>query len=38
MEDDFIFFCSILEFGKGSKALKIGKNLGAFGGTILLGD
>lgn len=38
MEDDLIFFCSILEFGKGSKALKIGRNLGALGGTILLGD
>ena len=31
-----LFFC-ILDFGKGSKALKLAKRLGAAGGTIFLG-
>lgn len=30
-------FCCIMNFGKGSKALKLAKNSGAIGGTILLG-
>lgn len=32
-----ILFCSIIDFGKGSKALKLAKKVGAFGGTIFLG-
>ena len=35
--DKLILFCSIMDFGKGSKALKLAKNLGAMGGTIFLG-
>jgi len=36
-KDRFILFCSILDFGKGSKALRLSKELGALGGTIFLG-
>lgn len=32
-----ILFCCIIDFGKGSKALKLAKKVGAFGGTIFLG-
>lgn len=32
-----ILFCSIMDFGKGSKVLKLSKKLGAVGGTIFLG-
>lgn len=32
-----ILFCAIMDFGKGSKALKLAKRLGAMGGTIFLG-
>lgn len=32
-----ILFCSIMDFGKGSKALKLARKLGAIGGTIFLG-
>lgn len=32
-----VLFCSIMDFGKGSKALKLAKRLGAKGGTIFLG-
>lgn len=35
--DKLILFCSIMDFGKGSKALKLAKKLGAKGGTIFLG-
>ena len=38
MGDNIILFCSILDFGKGSKALKLAKKLGALGGTIFLGN
>lgn len=36
-EDDIILFCSITDFGNGSKALKLAKKIGALGGTIFLG-
>lgn len=36
--DKLILFCSIMDFGKGSKALKLAKKLGAMGGTIFLGN
>lgn len=32
-----VLFCAILEFGKGSKILKLAKELGSVGGTIFLG-
>lgn len=32
-----ILFCSILDYGKGSKMFKLAKQLGAVGGTIFLG-
>lgn len=32
-----ILFCSIIDFNKGSKVLKLSKKLGALGGTIFLG-
>lgn len=35
--DKLTLFCCILDFGKGSKALKVAKKVGAFGGTIFLG-
>ena len=35
--DKLILFCSIMDFGKGSKALKLAEKLGAMGGTIFLG-
>lgn len=35
--DKYILFSLILDFGKGSKALKLSKELGAIGGTIYLG-
>nr|WP_300006233.1 P-II family nitrogen regulator [Tissierella sp.] len=35
--DKLTLFCCILDFGKGSKALKIAQRVGAFGGTIFLG-
>lgn len=38
MEDNIILFCSILDFGKGSKALKLAKKVGALGGSIFLGS
>lgn len=31
-------FCCIINYGKGSKALKLAKKTGAIGGTIFLGD
>ena len=37
MDEHIILFCSILDFGKGSKALKLAKKLGALGGTIFIG-
>ncbi|NLM04112.1 MAG: P-II family nitrogen regulator [Clostridiales bacterium] len=37
INENLILFCSILNFGKGSKALKLSKELGALGGTIFLG-
>lgn len=37
MESNINLFCCILDFGKGSKALKLSKELGAMGGTIFLG-
>lgn len=36
-DDKLILFCSIIDFGKGSKALKLAKKIGALGGTIFLG-
>lgn len=35
--EKFSMFCCILDFGKGSKALKLSKELGALGGTVFLG-
>lgn len=35
--DELILFCSIMDFGKGSKVLKLSKKLGAVGGTIIIG-
>ena len=35
--EQFMLFCSILDFGKGSKALKISEKAGASGGVIFLG-
>lgn len=35
--DRLILFSCIMDFGKGSKALKLAKRLGAIGGTIFLG-
>lgn len=35
--NSLILFCSILDFGKGSNALKLSEELGAMGGTIFLG-
>ena len=35
--DSLVLFCCILDFGKGSKALKLSKELGAMGGSIFLG-
>lgn len=35
--DNLKLFCSIMDFGKGSKALKLSKKVGAIGGTIFLG-
>lgn len=37
LNNKFKLFCCILEFGKGSKILKISKELGAVSGTIFLG-
>lgn len=37
MGEDFLLFCSIMDFGKGSKLLKISKELKTIGGTIFLG-
>lgn len=37
IEGDFLIFTCILDFGRGSKALKLSKKLAAIGGTILLG-
>ena len=37
MIDDITLFCSIIDFGKGSKALKLANDIGALGGTIFLG-
>lgn len=37
LEDKLLLFCSIIDFGKGSKALKLSKELGAMGGTIFIG-
>lgn len=37
VKDKLILFCTILDFGKGSKALRLSKELGAIGGTIFLG-
>jgi len=34
---NFILFCCILDFGKGSNALKLSKELGGMGGTVFLG-
>jgi len=36
--NSLILFCSILDFGKGSNALKLSEELGAMGGTIFLGE
>lgn len=36
-KDKLILFCSIMDFGKGSKALKLAKKSGALGGAIFLG-
>ena len=35
--DKLTLFCCILDFGKGSKAFKVARKVGAFGGTIFLG-
>lgn len=35
--DNLILFCCIMDYGKGSKALKLAKKTGAVGGTIFLG-
>ncbi len=35
--DGLKLFCCIMDFGKGSKALKLSKKVGAIGGTIFLG-
>ena len=37
IKDRLILFCSILDFGKGSKALKLSRELGGLGATIFLG-
>lgn len=37
LKERLILFCSILDFGKGSKVLKLSRELGALGGTIFLG-
>lgn len=37
VKDRLILFSSILDFGKGSKALRLSQELGAIGGTIFLG-
>lgn len=35
--DNLILFCCIMDYGKGSKALKLAKKTGSVGGTIFLG-
>lgn len=37
IKDRLFLFCTILDFGKGSKVLKLSRELGALGGTIFLG-
>lgn len=37
LKDRLMVFCSILDFGKGSKAMKLSRDVGAIGGTIFLG-
>lgn len=37
MGDNFLLFCSIMDFGKGSKLLTRSKELNVMGGTIFLG-
>lgn len=37
VDNKLILFCCILEYGKGSKMLKLSKELGLVGGTIFLG-
>ncbi len=37
IKSDLVLFCCILNYGEGSKALKLSKQLGAMGGTVFLG-
>jgi nitrogen regulatory protein PII len=37
IRDKLFLFCTILDFGKGSKVLRFSRELGALGGTIFLG-